>query len=155
MVEYDFTMTLKDGCLLDELSSPSTIDGLSYYIAASGLQQIPTPTFTRRVENCAIGWSLVAVDPDSGDEIELSDTQKQFITLQTDGQVDIDVGDDYSVLDEAWNLKLKATSTSSTVSSENVVEYGFSIDLVDGCQLDELSDPSTIGDVDYYIAASG
>ena len=65
------------------------------------------------------------------------------------------MGDDYSVLDELWDLKLKATSTSSTVSPENVVEYGFTIDLVDGCLLDELSDPSTIEDVDYYIAATG
>ena len=80
---------------------------------------------------------------------------KQFITLHTDGQIDIDVGNDYSVLDEVWNLKLKATSTLSTKYPSNVVEYGFTIDLVDGCQLDELSDPSSIEDVDYYIAATG
>ena len=65
------------------------------------------------------------------------------------------MGDDYSVLDEVWDLKLKATSSISTISPENEVEYEFTINLVDGCLLDELSDPSTIGDVDYYIAATG
>lgn len=59
MVDYDFTISLRDGCLLDKLSEPSNINGLDYYIAVTGLYEILTPTFTRLVENCAIGWSLV------------------------------------------------------------------------------------------------
>ena len=97
----------------------------------------------------------MAINPGTGNEVELSDTQKQFITLQTNGQIDIDVGDDYSVVDEVWNLKLKATSTLSTISPENVAEYEFTMNLVDGCTIDELSSPSTITNFVYYIDDTG
>ena len=75
--------------------------------------------------------------------------------LQADGSIDIDVGDDYTLEGQVWNLKLKATSKLSTLDPENVVEYAFSMSLLDGCLNDELSDPSTIDDFNYYIALTG
>ena len=67
----------------------------------------------------------------------------------------MNAGADYSVEGEIWNLKLKATSTKSTLSPNNIAEYDFSISLLDGCLNDELSSPSTIDDFDYYIAHTG
>ena len=36
VAQYDFSISLLDGCLNDELSSPSTIDDFDYYIAHTG-----------------------------------------------------------------------------------------------------------------------
>jgi hypothetical protein len=46
MLEYSFSTSLLDGCLLDEFSSPGTINNLIYYIGDTGLHIIPTPSFT-------------------------------------------------------------------------------------------------------------
>ena len=62
MVEYGFTVTLKDGCLLDILSEPSTINSFVYYMKDTGLYEISTPTYIQRVENCEVEWSLVTVN---------------------------------------------------------------------------------------------
>ena len=45
-LDYQFGLSLLDGCLLDVLSSPSTIDNLIYYIDDTGLYTISTPTYT-------------------------------------------------------------------------------------------------------------
>ena len=63
----------------------------------------------------------------------------------------IDVGSDYSIVDEIWTLKLTAVSIKSTISSTNFVEYIFNISFMDGCLLDTLSSLSTIDDFNYYI----
>ena len=34
---FDFSMSLLDGCLNDELSSPSIIEDIEYFIAYTGL----------------------------------------------------------------------------------------------------------------------
>ena len=73
--------------------------------------------------------------------------------MKTDGSINIDVGNDYSVLDENWAFRLKAISSDSSTNS--MVEYDFVMTLRDGCLLDELSSPSTIEGFDYYIAATG
>ena len=73
------------------------------------------------------------------------------MTLNSDGQIDINVGDNYSVVDQVWNLKLMATSTLSTLSPGNEVDYEFTMNLVDGCTIDQLSSPSTITNFEYYI----
>ena len=44
--EYDFSISLFDGCLLDELYDPSFIDDFDYYIASTGLKIVNAPTFT-------------------------------------------------------------------------------------------------------------
>ena len=67
----------------------------------------------------------------------------------------MNAGDDYSVEREVWNFRLKATSIVSTVNPENVAMYDFSVSLLDGCLNDELSLPSIINDIDYYIAYTG
>ena len=56
---------------------------------------------------------------------------------------------------EEWTLKLKATSSTSTTSPDNVVEYQFNMALIDGCTIDELSSPSTIVNFVYYIDDTG
>ena len=43
---------------MDNLSDPSTIDSLEYYVDFTGIYVIPFPSFSQRVENCAIEWSL-------------------------------------------------------------------------------------------------
>ena len=73
--------------------------------------------------------------------------------LQSDGSINIDVGSDYTVLDEEWTFRLKATSADS--SSDSTVEYDFTMDLKDGCLLDSLSDLSTIGNFAYYLDDTG
>ena len=75
IVEYEFAVTLKDGCLMNELTNPNDIDDIDYYIAATGPYVVPTPTYTQLVDNCAISWTLVSIDPDSGDEQALTPTQ--------------------------------------------------------------------------------
>ena len=45
--EYEFSINLFDGCLNDELSSPSSIEDFDYYIAATGLYTINTQTYTQ------------------------------------------------------------------------------------------------------------
>ena len=77
------------------------------------------------------------------------------MVLQADGSINVNVGDDYSVEGEVWNMRLKATSAISTLDPNNVAMYDFSISLLDGCLNDELSSPSTIDDFDYYIAYTG
>ena len=151
MIEYDFTMTFEDGCLLDQLSSSSIIEGFNYYIAATGLKQIPAPTFVQQVANCPIEWSLITIEKDKRNELKLSDTYKKFIKLHSTGQIDIDVGDNYNVVDQVWSFKLKATSTLSTMNPGNMVEYDFTMNLVDGCTIDKLSSLSTISNFNFYI----
>ena len=80
-------MSLLDGCLNDELSSPSTIGDFDYYIAATGLHTISTPTYTQSLLGCPVTWSLVAIDPDSGLEQALSAKQTSYVTLQSDGSI--------------------------------------------------------------------
>jgi hypothetical protein len=58
-------------------------------------------------------WSLSGVN-NLGEEVSLTDDQKNSVQLQNDGSVNIDVGSDYSVLGMVWTLKLKATSIDST-----------------------------------------
>ena len=82
---------------------------------------IPIPSYTQLVQNCNIEWSIFALD--QGVEIALTDTQKQYVELQVDGSINIDVGPDYTVENQVWTFKLKATSTVSTVEPENVIEY--------------------------------
>ena len=43
---YDFSVSLLDGCLNDKLSLPSIINDIDYYIAYTGLQVVPAPTYT-------------------------------------------------------------------------------------------------------------
>ena len=74
IVEYEFAVTLKDGCLMNELTDPNDIDDIDYYIAATGLHVVQTPSYTQLVDNCAISWTLVSIDPDSGLEIALTPT---------------------------------------------------------------------------------
>ena len=70
---YDFSVPLLDGCLNDELSSPSIIDDFVYYIAYTGSHFVTTPTYTQTLQNCPISWKLVAIE--NGLEIPLSATQ--------------------------------------------------------------------------------
>ena len=79
---------------------------------------------------------------ENGSEGSLSATQANYVQLQSDGSINVDLGDDKSVQSEVWNFKLKATSDLSTLTSDKVVEYDFSISLFDGCINDELSSPS-------------
>ena len=66
MIEYEFAVTLKDGCLMNELSNSSTIDDIDYYIGATGLLVVPTPSYTQLVGHCANSWSLESIDPETG-----------------------------------------------------------------------------------------
>ena len=68
-------MNILDGCLLDELSDPSTIDDIDYYIAATGQLIVPTPTYTQLLARCQVDWTLVAINPNSGQEVALTATQ--------------------------------------------------------------------------------
>ena len=45
-IGFTFSIFYFDGCLNDELSNPSSISDFGYYIAHTGLYEIPTPTFT-------------------------------------------------------------------------------------------------------------
>ena len=133
-------MSLLDGCLVDTLSNPSSIDSFDYYIDVTGLRVIPTPSYTQEVENCDVSWSLVTVE--DGSEWELSATQANYVLLQNDGSINVDLGEDKSVQSETWNFKLIATSDLSTLAFDKIVEYEFSISLFDGCIYDELSSTS-------------
>ena len=75
--------------------------------------------------------------------------------LQEDGSISVNAGDDYSVQGEVWNFRLQATSTISTMDPDNVAVFDFSMSLLDGCLNDELSSPSIIEDIEYYIAYTG
>ena len=97
------------------LSAPSIIDDFDYYIAYTGLHVVSTPTYTQDLQNCPITWTLVALD--GGLETPLSVTQQQFVEVKTDGSINIDVGSDYTVLDENWDFRLKATSSDSSTNS--------------------------------------
>ena len=72
MVDYEFTVAFKDGCLLDTLTQTSVVDNLAYYIAITGPQVITAPSYSQKVLNCEIIWSLVATDIDI--DIELTET---------------------------------------------------------------------------------
>ena len=85
--EYQFSVNLFDGCINDELSSPSSIEDFDYYIAATGLRIINPQTYTQSLEDCPVTWSLVAIDPDSGLEEALSAKQTSYVTLQNDGSI--------------------------------------------------------------------
>ena len=41
---------------MDNLSDPSTIDSLDYYVDFTGIYAVPTPSFSQKVKNCAIEW---------------------------------------------------------------------------------------------------
>ena len=90
-----------------------------------------------------------------GKETSLSTTQYHFVELQENGSINVDFGDDKTLVGEVWNFKLKAFSTLSEEKNGNIAEYGFSMSLVDGCVNDELSLPSTIDDFNYYISTTG
>ena len=72
-MEFEFSVAFSDGCLLDELSNPSSIEDFNYYIAATGIYVIDPPTFSQLVPSCEILWSIVAVD--DGSEAALSTKQ--------------------------------------------------------------------------------
>ena len=74
MIEYDFAVTLKDGCLMNELSSPSVIDDIDYYIGSTGPLVVPTPSYIQLVDNCATSWSLESIDTETGLETALTET---------------------------------------------------------------------------------
>ena len=57
------------------------------------------------------------------------------------------------MLDETWDFRLISMSTDSSTNSK--VDFDFTISLRDGCVHDELSQPSTINGLDYYIAVTG
>ena len=105
-----------DGCLNDILSNPSTISDFNYYIAHTGLETVPTPTFTQDLQNCPITWELVAIDV-NGAEGPLTADQTQFVTLKADGSIDINTGSDYTSVYQIWTLRLKATSQESSANS--------------------------------------
>ena len=67
----------------------------------------------------------------------------------------MNIADDLSVQNQQWTFRLTATSTESTKSSNNLVTYDFTVNLLDGCLLDTISNPSTIDNFDYYVGASG
>ena len=56
VVELDFSAYLMDGCLLDVLTDPSTIENFVYYLDDSGLHTVPSPTYSQLVANCNIEW---------------------------------------------------------------------------------------------------
>ena len=49
---------------------------------------------------------------------------------------------------------LKLTSDES-VRGNNVIEYPFTVSMIDRCVNDELSNPSFIDDFDYFIGSTG
>ena len=75
MIEYEFAVTLKDGCLMNELSSPSVMDDIDYYIGATGPLVVPTPSYIQLVDNCPISWKLESIDPETRLETALTETQ--------------------------------------------------------------------------------
>ena len=152
VVVFDFSISMLDGCLNDILSAPSTIADFNYYIGHTGLETVPTPTFTQDLQNCPITWELVAIDG-FGAEGPLTADQTQFVTLKADGSIEIDTGTDYTAVDQVWSLRLKATSSESSTSS--MVEYDFAVSVLDGCTLDTLTDPSTIDSFTYYLDDTG
>ena len=75
--------------------------------------------------------------------------------MKDDGSINVNAGDDYSVEGQVWNFRLKATSMISTINPENVAQFDFGMSLLDGCLNDELSSPSIIDNIEYYIAYTG
>ena len=73
VASYDFRVSLLDGCLNDELTSPSIIDDFDYYIAYTGSHIVSAPTYTQVLNNCPISWKLIVLD--NGLETPLSATQ--------------------------------------------------------------------------------
>ena len=72
-----------------------------------------------------------------------------MVVLQTNGSIQIDAGNDYSVLDEIWHFRLIAISSES-IQNSNVV-FDFRMTFKDGCLMDNFSDPSSIDSLDYYV----
>ena len=62
MATFDFSVSLLDGCLNDELTATGSIDDVTYFIAQTGLLPIPTPEYSQSLLNCPIDWTLVVVD---------------------------------------------------------------------------------------------
>ena len=86
--------------------------------------------------------------------MNLNSKQSDYITLKDDGSIDIDTGNDLSIAGQNWNLMLKVTSDES-IQGDSVIEYPFTVTMIDRCTNDELSDPSIVSDFDYFIAATG
>ena len=47
--------------------------------------------------HCEIDWTILKVD--RGHVLALTATQASYVSLQDDGSIDIDIGNDYSVVD--------------------------------------------------------
>ena len=108
-------MNIKDRCINDNLEATSLISDFDYYIAQTGEFVVSSPTYTQDLQNCVVSWFLVSIK--DGTETPLSATQLQFVELLIDGSIIINVGNDYSVLDENWDLRLKAISFKSATQS--------------------------------------
>ena len=55
------------------------------------------PTFNQLMGHCEIDWTILKVD--RGHVLALTATQASYVSLQDDGSIDIDIGNDYSVVD--------------------------------------------------------
>ena len=71
--------------------------------------------------------------------------------MQTDGSIKLNVGNDYSVVDQTLKLRLTAISDKSELSTIGI-NYDFSISLLDGCILDTISSEDAIEDFNYYLS---
>ena len=149
-LDFDFSISILDGCLKDKLTASSEIEDLDYYISYTGAQILPTPFYAQVVEKCPVSWSLVTVD-DQLFEQALSEDLLRFIDLQKDGSIKLDVGNDFSVVGQTWNLRLTAISDKSEAYPIGI-SYDFSISSLDGCLLDTISSEDSIEDFSYYLS---
>ena len=61
-LDFDFSISILDGCLKDKLTASSEIEDFDYYISYTGAQILTTPFYAQVVEKCPVSWSLVTVD---------------------------------------------------------------------------------------------
>ena len=61
------------------------------------------------------------------------------------------MGADYTLEGEVWSLRLKLTSTESTVDKKEI-NFDFSMSILDGCLNDEIVSTGLVTDFIYYLA---
>ena len=91
----------------------------------------------------------------SGIEQSLTSKQASYVQLQGDGSINVNAASDYDIEGETWMFRLKLESTVSSIDPGNSIEYDFSIVFIDGCVKDELSNPSSIDDFQYFLGSTG
>ena len=96
-------LTVLNGCTIDTITADTTVDDFTYYISYTGPQIIET-SYTQQFTACPSEFGVVLIE--NGSEVELTQTQKNYLNIQIDGSLIVAVDNEWLLEGETWTVKL-------------------------------------------------